>query len=258
MNREEALEIWAPNDSRWAAWTKPTLFSFMSNPLPDRAEFVDDGWRAILSPDTAILVEFAGEEVVRVGLQLARCGYRPIPLFSACPFGLDDPRATLFTLKAQFAPSLVDVMSILRTLERNTDALKSLNLPESAPPAFLLDASRSDGQWFPSPGIFDNRSVVRESDLPAAEALQNAGIRRVVLIRSATTLGRDLRPILLAWQTGGLQIQTQEVGREWKPQDYTVARPHAFFALLDQLVMFLSFRANRDGSFGRTIRPSGG
>jgi hypothetical protein len=45
----------------------------MSDLLSQRAEFVDNGWRAILAPDTAILVELAGEEVVRVGLQLVVC-----------------------------------------------------------------------------------------------------------------------------------------------------------------------------------------
>jgi len=258
LNRKEALDIWSPHNSRWAAWTKPTLFSFMADPLPDRAEFVDNGWRAILAPDAAFLVELAGEEAVRVGLQLARSGYRPIPLFNACPFGLEDSRSTVFTMRPDFAPALVDVMSILQALERNTRTLKSLNLPEFAPPAFLLDANRSSGALFPGPGTFDNRSVVRESDLPTAELLQEAGIRRVVLIRTASDPGRDLRPILLSWQTAGLQIQSQEVGREWNLQNYTVMRPTALSALLDKLVTSFLFRTNNQGSFGRTIRSSGG
>lgn len=258
MNREEALDIWAPHNSRWGGWTKPTLFSFMSDPLPDQAESVDNGWRAILAPDTAILVELAGEEVVRVGLQLARSGYRPVPLFNACPFGLEDSRSTVFTMRPDFAPALVDVIRILRALEKNTGTLKSLNLPDSAPPAFLLDANRSRGPLFPSTGTFDNRSVVRESDLPKSELLQEAGIRRVVLIRTASESGRDLRPILLSWQIAGLQIQTQEVGRAWRPHNYTVVRPPALSTLLDKLVTWFLFRTNSRGSFGRTIRSAGG
>jgi hypothetical protein len=258
VNREEALEIWAPHDSRWGAWTKPTLFSFMSDPLPDRAELADRGWRVGLSLDTAILVELAGQEAVFVGLQLARSGYRPVPLFNACPSGLEESRTAIFPSKTNFAPALVDVRSIIQALERNTNLLKSLSLPESAPPAFLLDANRSNGPLFPDPGIFDNRSVVRESDLPNGEILKETGIRRVVLIRTANTLGRDLRPILLSWQTAGLRIQTQEPGSEWNPRDHLVRRPAALSVLLDKLVMGLSFRTNSQGSFGRTVHSAGG
>ncbi len=257
MNREEALEVWAPQHSRWGVWTKPTLFSFMSDPLPDRTELADRGWRAGPSQDTAILVELAGQEAVFVGLQVARSGYRPVLLFNACPFGLEEDSSTArFPAKANFAPAWVDVTSILQALERNTNLLKSLNLPESAPPAFLLDANRSSGPLFPDPGIFDNRSVVRESDLPGGDLLKEAGIRRVVLIRTPSNLGRDLRPILMSWQTAGLQIQMQEPGREWNPQEYVVTRPTGLSILFDKLVLWLSFRTNSQGSFGRTIRAA--
>ncbi len=251
MNREEALEIWAPRNSRWGAWTKPLLFSFMSDPLAAQVDQIDSGWRAKVSSDAAILVELAGAEAVIAGMQLSRFGYRPIPLFNACPFGLDDSGAN-------FAPALVDVISTMRALERNTTALYSMNLPESAPPAFLLDANRSRGPLFPSAGVFDNRSIVRESDLPSGEILKQVGIRRVILITAADKLSRDLRTILLSWQHDGLQIQIQRYGEEWNPTNHSIKPRNSLSVLIDRLVMWFVFRTNSQGSFGRIVHSAGG
>jgi hypothetical protein len=260
VNREQALEIWAPEDIPWGAWTKPTLFSFMplSDPLPDPAAASQGGWVASLLPDAAVIVELPGAASVRVGLQLASCGYRPIPLFNACPFGLDDLATAVSRSGADFAPAVVDVLGVIRALERNTKALESLHLPPSAPPAFLLDANRSDGPLFPIAGMFDNRSILRESDLPTADFLKEHGIRQVILVRMANDLSRDVRPILLSWQAAGLQILAQRPGGEWIPQSYTVRRPRFLSILLDKLIMWLGFRTNSQGSFGRTVHAAGG
>ncbi len=258
MNREEALMVWAPRNSLWGAWTKPVLFSFMSDPLPEQSDLVDLGWNAVVSGDVAILLESPGAEAVISGLQLARFGYRPIPVFNASPFGPDDFGTTEFKPETTGPHPLVEIMSIMRAMERNTIVLNALNLPESAPPAFLIDANRSKGPRFPGAGVFDNRSIVRESDFPSGEALKNAGIRRVVLFRSAEGLSRDLLSVLLAWQNDGLQIQTQKYGEEWNPVNYTVKRRGALSILLDRLLAWLAFRTNSRGSFGRIIHSAGG
>lgn len=255
MNREEALVIWAKQDSRWGEWTKPVLFSFMSDPLPDQAAATDSGWKTVASSDAAVLVELPGAESVFAGLQLARFGYRPIPLFNACPLALG---ASHFTLGTAEAPALVDVVSILRALERHTGALASMNLSESAPPAFLLDANRSRGPLFPGAGVFDNRSIVRASDLPSSEVLKQAGIRRIVLVRVADKLSHDLYAVLMSWQRGGLQIQTQTYAREWNPVDYAIQERNAVAVLFEKLLMWLALRTNSLDSFGRSVHSAGG
>jgi hypothetical protein len=255
VNREEALTIWAPHNSQWGAWTKPVLFSFMSDPLPEQAALMDRGWKAIASSDVAIVVELPGTEAVIAGLQFAKFGYRPIPLFNACPYALD---TSMFEPSSGETSATVDVMSIMRAIERNTEVLNLMRLPESAPPAFLLDANRSRGPLFPGVGMFDNRSVVRKSDLPSGDVLKAAGIRYVVLVRTADKLSRDLHSILLSWQNDGLRIQTQAYAEEWNPSSYSIRRRNVASVISGKLLMWLAFRTNSLGSFGRTIHSAGG
>jgi hypothetical protein len=255
VNREEALMIWAPQNSLWSSWTKPVLFSFMSDPLPEQAASVDHAWNAETSRDTAIIVELLGAETVVAGLHLARFGYRPVPLFNACPLALD---IAPFEFPLGEPPPLVDVASIVHAMESYTSALGSINLPDAAPPAFLLDANRSQGPLFPPVGAFDNRSIVRESDLPNGEELKRGGIRRVILVRETDTLACDLYRILRSWQSDGLQVQTQAYAQVWSPVDYVVKSRNPLSDLLDKVLMWVSFRTNSLGSFGRTIHLAGG
>jgi hypothetical protein len=253
MNREQGLLIWAPKLSPWGAWTKPVLFSFMSDPLPQQVALTDTRSKFVASRETAILVELPGTETVVTGLQLASSGYQPIPLFNASPYALDSSSFGTGEL-----PALVDVMSIMRALERYTEYLNSMNLPDSAPPAFLLDANRSKGPLFPPAEVFDNRSIVRASDLPSGELLNQAGIRRVILLRTTDRLSRDLHPIVWSWHNFGLQIQIQHYAEEWDPQDYQIEHRNMFVVLFEKVLMWVSFRTNSIGSFGRTIHSAGG
>ena len=254
MNREEALRIWAPQSSPWGGWTKRVLFSFMSDPLPDQKASVTGGWKAADSSDAAIVVELGGAEAVLAGLELAKCGYRPIPLFNACPYALD--------MVGDEAPALVNVMGILRALEANTEELDRMRLAESARPAFLLDANRSKGPLFPGAAIFDNRSIVRQSDVPSGKVFRAAGIQRVILVREADrasgSVAADMYSILLSWQNDGLQIETQGYQEVWNPGSYTVKRRNALVVAFGQFVTWLSFRTNVLGSFNRTLHSSGG
>ena len=136
MNREETLSIWAPTDSPWSRWTKAVLFGFMPEEIPDVTSSVDavrGGCHPILG--TTLLVELAGASGVEFGAALARSGYRLVPLYNACPFPINVFSVPNFL-------SVVDVVPIMRALERETNTLKGLTIPPSAPPAFLLDASR--------------------------------------------------------------------------------------------------------------------
>lgn len=253
MKRNEAWLTWAPAGARWSAWVKPVVFSFLPDPLPEHVANEVPAWTVALSSDTALVVELPGAAAVVAGIQLALCGYRPVPMFNACPFEWDGS-----DYDERFAPALVDVRSILRAVERYTSPLQSIQLDASAPPAFLLDANRSEGPLFPGAPMFDNRSIVRESDLPPGHALIEGGIRQVVLVRNGEKISRDLHPVLLAWQSSGLRLQAQRYGEAWAPQELTVRKRSIFRRFWDWAWRSLSFQTNSMGWFGKTIHPSAG
>jgi hypothetical protein len=141
--------------------------------------------------DVAAVVDLPGADGVWAGLALGKQGFRPIPLYNALPH--DDAFVDLRPI----SEALVDVSE------------RVAQLPHDAPPAFLLDASRLTLR-VPGDGVerlFDNRSVVRATDLPSAARLLDGGIRRVLLVQaSARRHQLDLEPILLAWRSAGLEV----------------------------------------------------
>ena len=252
MTRQEAFAVWTPEDSPWSPWTKAVLFSF----LPDEASDLPTPplarrWRADLAADTALLVEAPGAEGIELGIALARSGYRPIPLYNACP------HSPLDELCRNDAPTVVDSAAIARALADETATLRSIPLPPAAPPAFLLDADRL-GEWFsPPPGWFDNRSTVRETDVPSAEFLRSRGIRQVVVVRPEAKLPRDLRVVLQRWQEGGLILSAQVPVARWDPQLLVLPQPSLLARWWDRTLVALRCRPRRDGSFGRTVPAAG-
>ena len=145
----------------------------------------------------------------------------------------------------------------MRALADETPTLRSIPLPPAAPPAFLLDADRL-GHWFsPPPGWFDNRSTVRDTDVPSAEFLRGRGVRQVVVVRSETKLPRDLRVVLQRWQEGGLNLSTQVPGARWDPQLLVLPRSSLLARWWDRTLVALRCRPRHDGSFGRTVPAAG-
>lgn len=254
MNREEALSIWAPEDCAWSPWTKAVLFSFMSDQIDDVAISNGNTLNVPLLQDAALLVELAGECGVETGVSLARSGYRPIPLYNACPYELNDADAGL----SPIAPSVIDVVPIMRALERETSTLKAIGLKGSAPPAFLLDANRKNAGFSPEMGWFDNRSIIRESDLPTADFLKQNGIRKVVVIRAGHDLQSDLQAVLLSWQDAGLAIAKQTSGAAWSPLEFAVPRLSVLKQWWNKFLLRFGYRLNSSGSFGRFVHGSGG
>lgn len=131
-------------------------------------------------------------------------------------------------------------------------------LPPSAPPVFLLDADRQAAGVSPDVGWFDNRSIVRESDLPSASFLNSKNIRHVIVIRADRHLQSDLHAVLLAWQEGGMAMQEQCPGEPWNPLSFTVRRRPALKVWWDKLLNHFGYRLNSSGSFGRFIHGSSG
>src|SRR5688572_16597157 len=85
---EASFAAWAPDGSRWAAWAKPVAF------LPAWDDAGMPGGTAAVVPtpsvptaitfntNDAVVVDLPGEEAVRMGVALARHGFRPVPLFN--------------------------------------------------------------------------------------------------------------------------------------------------------------------------------
>ena len=251
MNREEALSIWAPVESPWSRWTKAVLFGFMPEEIPDVPASASDSRRVPSDPGTALLVELAGARGVESGAALARSGYRPVPLYNACPFPINVFSVPNFS-------SVVEVVPIMRALERETSTLQGLALPPSAPPAFLLDANRRRPASRPEVGWYDNRSVVRPSDVPTATFLKERGIRQVTVVQAEPSLQSDLRTVLLAWQEGGLTISRQVLAEPWNPQVFTVIKPSLLRAWWDERWLRLGYPLNDRGSFGEFMHSAYG
>ena len=260
MNRKEALSIWSPTESPWSPWTKPVLFSFMPEDLPDVSTLPpthDRPWRVPLTEGAVLLVELPGASGVELGLDLARRGYRPIPLYNACPHPLSFEAYELPLTSIRFR-SAVDVMPILQALIGQTSRLRQIALPPAAPPAFLLDADRLRSSRWSDVDWFDNRSIVRTTDLPTATFLRSQGIRKVILIQAKPDLSRDLRTVLRSWQEGGVTTARQIVGEPWAPQAFVVPRTWWLRAWWDQNFLELGYPFKSDGSFGRFVQHASG
>ncbi len=270
MTREEALAAWAPDGSPWSRWTKPVLFAFMPAKVPAAGAAappaVEAAWPVPLLEDTALVVDLPGVAGVELGCGLARSGYRPVPLYNALPYSPDraELEANIARLREPSVASArvwsaVDVVPIMRALEVGTAALGNLTLPPSAPPAFLLDADRHHPETPPDQGWFDNRSIVRETDLPTAAFLQAQGIRRIVVIRLAdTSWARDLRRVLWWWQEGGLTIMSQTPSESWHPRDAMIAPLSWLTRWWDACVLSRDYPLNKQGSFGMFSHGAGG
>jgi len=263
LTKQEVLEIWAPSDSVWSRFTKPVLFSFMEeDSMYGAADFTR------LCPiryesGVVMLVDAPGSEGVAIGLSAAASGYRPIPLYNAVPFVVAYPQGeilsvvTIGTPKPMSAPAAVDLIPTMASLYSGAEKLSSLNLPQSAPPAFLLDSNRAGSGPFQQPGSLDNRSFVSPLDLPTAAFLNNESIDRLVLVQTGVKTQPDLLLILIEWQREGIQIFLQAPWQPWNPQPLKLKPPSLPARLLHQLTMALAYQRNRSGEFGRIVRSSG-
>jgi hypothetical protein len=241
MTPEQAYRVWAPDGVAWSRWAKPVLFaetSFMEFEPPREAEWrrLDTSWAA--GEPAAVVVDLPGEGSVDVGLALAHHGYRPVPLFNA----------------AHGSRSVVDVKPIIRRLGETTHDLMALSIPPDAPPAFLLDAGRMPRWAGPSPGSFDNRSLVFPQDFPSANFLHANGLRRAILAqRTATQPQEDLAHVLLRWQEGGIPLLARDLSANGPPLPITVSPPSRFRSVWYRALAMMGLHPNSAGGFGSLI-----
>lgn len=235
MRGERCFEVWAPDASPWSAWAKPVLFSQLDG-LGVQARPTRE-WVGSLPrhrDEIALVVELEGRDAVEAGLELARRGWRPVPLFNATMA----PRA------------LVDMVSVMEALLGGAPVLEGIDVRLDAPPAFLLDSRRMLGH--PRPGAYDNRSIVLPQDFPSATMLVARGIRSVVWVRRGVGKpAEDLRHVLLRWQQAGLGLRHEAV--DGGDGDLIVDPPTRFRKAWYALIALLGLRRSNVGGFGAIV-----
>jgi hypothetical protein len=257
MTREDVFEAWAPAGGVWSNWAKPAPFAHLPRELPPDPDAppTDLSWVPPPGERVALVVELPGAASVHLGLALAGVGYRPVPLFNACPPPVEP---------GQPAPpgdvSVVEVEPILSALVRGADRLRANPPPADAPPAFLIDADRQTARTAPLPGAFDNRSVVFATDFPSAALLARHGITRAVLVRQQPgPTGDDLTHALQLWQQGGMALMQKWLSEPGPAVSLTLPKARWWTGLGRRLRALLPGSGrNAAGEFGVFVPQASG
>jgi hypothetical protein len=253
MDKQELFATWAPPGSPWSAWAKPVLFAHLPRPLPPVYPqlLLDLSWVPAITEHWAVVVELPGPEAVAIGMALAERGYRPVPLFNACPppLAAGDPVPPL---------AVVNVEGIMAHLVGLAGRLSALALPDDAPPAFLVDAGRHGPPGPVNVGLFDNRSILFVTDFPSAIALAAHNIRRALLIsQRSRLLTDDLAYVLRTWQKAGVTLARKNVDDVEPIQPLTIGGFWLLFQLGQRLWAWAHLRRGFQGAFGGFVPASG-
>ncbi len=248
MDKQQIFETWVPRQSVWSNWAKPVLFAHLPRALVEIPTLPppDTSWVPPVQERWAIVVDLPNIESVSMGLALAGLGYRPVPLFNACPPpGAPNPYM-----------AVIDVDSILTALVQGYERLHQIDLPVNAPPAFLLDELRQAPRQA-YPGQFDNRSVVFATDFPSATFLSNQQIQGALVVRRQSHgIGRDLGYVLKSWQKGGVLLQTKDLSSPLARQAIVLPDTSIWSRICLELRVLLIFRQDAAGNFGDFIPES--
>lgn len=242
--RMAMFHTWAPDESPWSAWAKPILFATDSGRRVPYAIDVPPKLDAVprSTARTAIIVDLPAQHGVLCAIELARRGYRPVPMYNAT----SGPGS-----------NLIDIAPIMSPLADGADVIRGCRIPPDAPPAFMLDGARTRAK--PLSGQYDNRWIIFPQDFPSARVLRLHGIEQVLLIRYPSRLPTDLRAVLRPWHDAGIHLSSMDPHTGVQiPID-----PRVFSTtsrLFDHLsLVFHGLRENSAGGFGGTVPdPSSG
>ena len=191
MTNKEVYKIWAPYHKKWTNWVRPVPFIYLDESIN---EFIDYNISHInylskILDNTAIIIDINGIDSIKEGIELAKIGYRPIPIFN----GTSSNNALSTTNNKVIEPLL-----IWGALE-----LKKIKLKDNALPVFLLDDNRLN-RYKINRGIFDNSWDVYYQDLPSSKYFLNNNIDKI-LVR-ANKINKDLNKILYNYQKENIKI----------------------------------------------------
>jgi len=248
MNKQELFDIWIPDGTLWSDWGKPVLFAEMDvkrpygSPVARELPPSLDLWA--INRRTAIVADLRGADSVVLGLEMARRGFRPVPLFNASSGNLQ----------------IIDLQPIKQVLLQGADELRAFRLPVDAPPVFLLDCRRQEPGQTLAPGRFDNRWLVFPQDFPSANFLLSHGISDALLVQEGWGQpAKDLAHVLRRWQEAGIRMQVvSSRGEHSRPAPLDVRKPSHFRALWHRSLAAIGLRKNSAGGFGAVIPDAGG
>jgi hypothetical protein len=233
---EPAFSNWALHRCRWAAWAKPVLFTYPEplgfHPLGD-CPYADR--LPVATRREALIVDLPGAESIACGVALARNGFLPVPLFNATTGEGQD---------------VLDLDPILGVLKEAGAQLCALNLPDDAPPAFLIHSRRLDGM--PKPNMFDNRWMLFPQDFPSGRLLRSAGIESVTVIRRGDRMRHDLRGVLRLLKREGVPSSALDIDTGTTRE---LVHDLSILAVLGDHIAFVfhGLRENSAGGFGGRV-----
>ncbi len=238
------FDVWAPETSPWSAWAKPVLFAQLTSARPaSPAEPFDVAAALPSAGQTVVVVDLPGARSVHVAFAFAeQRGLRPVPLYNG----------------VHHHDALLDNSPITDALHTYHQRLLTLPIEDSAPPVFMLDGLRLRPTTAPAPGRFDNRWMVFPQDFPSGHTLQERGIRRALVVGTATRVDDDLAHVLLRWQELGVEVWCAEDRRDAQgvtaaPVKITVQKPSKFRSLLYRAAAAAGLMRNAAGGFGGRI-----
>lgn len=212
MTGREIFNIWAPKGCKWVDWVRPVPFVAIGNGLKEYGIYNlmknDVKYTSKASKSTAIIVDLPGYESVEEAIELAKIGYRPIPIYNG-------------TNEQEGAMATSDNTSVEIALIKGAVELEKIKLPNDAPPAFLLDTNRMS-RYKMNVGIFDNSWDVYNQDMPTARYLVENGIEKII-VRADKKIQKDLRKILYKYQAEGIKILFADSYK--KPMRINIERP---------------------------------
>ena len=247
MNAREIFEVWAPRDSFWSAWAKPSLFLHLA---VTAEQSVEGHWNSLGShrlprsdARCGLVIDLPGPLSALVGLQMASEGYRPVPLYNCI----------------RHVSEVIPTSRLRAVLDHGANDLAGMRIPPDAPPAFLLDSDRLTGARIATPGNFDNRWMVFPQDFPSATMLRAHGIESMIWVQERDRpMDVDLPHIMLRWQQAGITLLRYNRGQpDQAPNALTVPRPGWFSSFLQRSLAMVRLRRNSAGGFGGLIPDPG-
>lgn len=243
MQPADLFAIWAPEGRPWSDWAKPVLFAYASESgTAEASQEVppdDVGLLPDASARSALVVDLPGVRAVWTGLELARRGYRPVPLFNAA-----------------WAPhaSTVGTGEIARALLLAAPRLAEASISADAPPVFLLDSARMSARTPIGPGVFDNRWMIFPQDFPSAHFMRGARIDQALWIGApGASPGEDLVHVLLRWREQGVRVVGRDAADPARLSELALPRPPRFRSIWARWLALAGLRRNSAGGFGSVI-----
>ena len=151
----------------------------------------------------------------------------------------------------------VDVRPIVSALRSGARLLAALQIPQYAPPAFLLDSRRSGTGRTVQPDQFDNRSICFTTDFPSATYLGAHGIHRALLVqRTGLQPQPDLAHTLRRWQEASVALERVQLDFTEPPERFEVTRPSWYGAIFQRALSMIGLRRAEAGGFGAWVQDS--